>query len=165
MNMKTRALVTILVFFWSLSAHAKLISYDGTEPGFWDDTAVIYGEITNVVLDSHRKIRSNVTLDVQATLTGSLDAAHSATISCPIDFMPAISAVHEAPRANTKVVVLVQKGENGDYIVDSSAVLFMPNSSPLVVVKNFEDAKVKLIISRLREVRKKAEDKHGTKKH
>lgn len=148
--MKARTFVVLFVLFSAFSASAGIETYTGSETWLWENHAVVYGEITDVVLDKQGRNLADIKLDVQTTLTGSLDAAHRATISVPVDFSIRSTAVDEAPRAKTKVVVFLEKLKNGDYAVERSRATFMPRASPLVVVKDFEDAKVKFVISRLR---------------
>jgi len=145
-----RWIVALLAVGHVGSAGAGITTIHGNERGVWKNNSVVYAVVSSV--EPGPGARAVLLLDVRATLTGSFDPVGAESLVVPLVYGMA-SSVRGYPKANSRIVVVLRRLEDGRYIVPTSRVPFMPSQSAVTEVKSFEDPAVQQILTRLRELR------------
>jgi hypothetical protein len=146
-------------------------TFVGNEPGLWDEHSLVYGEV--MLADTWRRLVPAINFNVKATLCGPLDASHVQHFGCNVMYqgwVPPIKpvpsqfswllalrpAVKSLPPTGSRVLAVVRRTKDCGVVISQDQFLFMPDKSPLAAVSGLDDTKVKEVISRLQELRKRA---------
>jgi hypothetical protein len=154
--MKRECVVVLVFFFWPTCVWGGVKTIRGTERGLWEKAAVVYAEVASVEQGA-RWLQATVTLDVKATLSGSLDAADKHLLKVDAECYPH-TGIRWPPKPKMRLIVLVRREQGEHYAVPRDAVLFMPNRGPMMQVEGFDDPKVDRLLAALRIVRKLKDD-------
>lgn len=162
----------LVAMLWPTRADAANPTIYGTETNLWKEMSVVYGRVTGVAIPERGL--AEVTLAVETTLTGKVDAAATGVLRVDLRYGAIISSVGYAPRAGKQVVVVLKRDEMGDrYLIPSATMAFMPltelgppdeqpplagvewgkSHASIMEVTGFDDPKVAEVIARLRELR------------
>jgi len=155
--MINRIVVLLLVGVYPSAAVAGISTMRGTEEAVWTDCSVVFAEVASVTEIDLGHVE--LSLHVRATLTGTYDAAANPVLDTELRYGGKISAILKPPIAKARVVVIVRRPRDRDghllnrYVIPSDIVTFMPNEAAMVEVKDFEDPRVRDVVTRLRQLR------------
>ena len=143
-------IITILILVTTIS-FAKTVTLKCKSDIFWNNNSVVYAEV--LTLDNKRRGYADMTIQVKATLCGTLDPAKHENLTLPIRWGLG-SVIKVRPDVNDRIVVLLMKIDNDKLIIPNAYAPYSPNRSTLIIVKKFDDPVVEEVQKKLRKLRK-----------